>query len=261
MIVDTHCHLDDTSFNDDLGAVLARAKDKDVRKIIIPGASPADLPRAQKIASEHENIYFAVGVHPYNVDEMDESILEQYAKHEKCVAIGECGLDYFRLPDSNVDEYKATQKAVFLAQIKLASKLKKPIIIHARDANEDCFNMLKNALDELVGGVMHCYSASPIFLDLSSKFYFGIGGVLTFKNAKKLVEILPQIPKNRLLLETDAPYLAPTPHRGERNEPAFSALVADKMSEILGLSVDEIKKITTKNAQTLFDLKEKNESF
>ena len=122
--------------------------------------------------------------------------------------------------------------------------------------------MIKANFNELVGGVFHCYNASPIFLDLSSKFYFGIGGVLTFKNAKNLVEILPKIPKERLLLETDAPYLAPVPKRGERNEPAFTSFVAAKMSEILNLSLEEVENLSTQNALRLFALwKDKNEIF
>lgn len=254
MIIDTHCHLDDISFDADLSEVLERAKANGIAKIIIPGASINDLAKAQKLAKKYENIYFSVGIHPYNADEMDNKILEEYSKDKKCVAVGECGLDYFRLPKENIQEYKNKQKMVFLDQIKLAIKTKKPLIIHVRDANNDCFNIIKDNFNELVGGVFHCYNASPIFLEFSSKFYFGIGGVLTFKNAKNLVEILPKIPKERLLLETDAPYLAPVPKRGQRNEPAFTSFVAAKMSEILNLSVDEVENLSTKNAMRLFTL-------
>lgn len=252
MIIDTHCHLDDESFETDLAAVLERAKDVNIEKIIIPGASIKDLPKAVRISEEQKNIFFAVGVHPYHVDEMDESVLRKFAKHEKCVAVGECGLDYYRLPESDIEEYKARQKEVFIAQIKLACELKKPLIVHIRDANEDSLSILKEYEDKLVGGVLHCYNASPILLELSKTFYYGIGGVLTFKNEKKLGAILPQIPKERLLIETDAPYLTPTPHRGERNEPARTIFVRDKMSEILNLSGDEIERITTQNALKLF---------
>ena len=179
-------------------------------------------------------------------------MIRKFAKDPKCVAIGECGLDYFRLPDDNVDEYKSKQKDIFISQIKLAIELNLPLIIHIRDANEDSLKILKEYEDKLVGGVLHCFNASPILLELSSKFYYGIGGVLTFKNAKKLVEILPKIPLNRLLIETDAPYLTPEPHRGKRNEPAFTTFVADKMSDILGMSRDEIEGLTTQNAIRLF---------
>ena len=201
-----------------------------------------------------KNIFFAVGVHPYHVDEMDESVLRKFAKHEKCVAVGECGLDYYRLPESGTNEYKARQKEVFIAQIKLACELKKPLIVHIRDANEDSLNILKEYKDELVGGVLHCFNASPILLELSDKFYYGIGGVLTFKNAKKLVEILPQIPLDKVIIETDGPYLTPEPHRGERNEPKFTNFVAQKIADILNLTKDEVEEITTKNAQRLFNI-------
>ena len=252
MIIDTHCHLDDTRYDDDIQSVIKNALDNKVDKIIIPGADINDLPKAAKIANSNSNIYFAAGVHPYEIDGYDESVIRKFAKDPKCVAIGECGLDYFRLPDENIDEYKSKQKDIFVSQIKLAIELNLPLIIHIRDANEDSLKILKEYEDKLVGGVLHCFNASPILLELSSKFYYGIGGVLTFKNAKKLVEILPKIPLNRLLIETDAPYLTPEPHRGKRNEPAFTTFVADKMSDILGMSRDEIEGLTTQNAIRLF---------
>ena len=252
MIIDTHCHLDDTRYDDDIQSVIKNALDNKVDKIIIPGADINDLPKAAKIANSNSNIYFAAGVHPYEIDGYDESVIRKFAKDPKCVAIGECGLDYFRLPDDNVDEYKSKQKDIFISQIKLAIELNLPLIIHIRDANEDSLKILKEYEDKLVGGVLHCFNASPILLELSSKFYYGIGGVLTFKNTKKLVEILPKIPLNRLLIETDAPYLTPEPHRGKRNEPAFTTFVADKMSDILGMSRDEIEGLTTQNAIRLF---------
>lgn len=252
MIIDTHCHLDDIRYDDDIQSVIKNALDNKVDKIIIPGADINDLPKAAKIANSNSNIYFAAGVHPYEIDGYDESVIRKFAKDPKCVAIGECGLDYFRLPDENIDEYKSKQKDIFVSQIKLAIELNLPLIIHIRDANEDSLKILKEYEDKLVGGVLHCFNASPILLELSSKFYYGIGGVLTFKNAKKLVEILPKIPLNRLLIETDAPYLTPEPHRGKRNEPAFTTFVADKMSDILGMSRDEIEGLTTQNAIRLF---------
>ena len=254
MIIDTHCHLDDTRYDDDIQSVIKNALDNKVDKIIIPGADINDLPKAAKIANSYENIYFAAGVHPYEIDGYDESVIRKFAKDPKCVAIGECGLDYFRLPDENIDEYKSKQKDIFISQIKLAIELNLPLIIHIRDANEDSLKILKEYEDKLVGGVLHCFNASPILLELSSKFYYGIGGVLTFKNAKKLVGILPKIPLNRLLIETDAPYLTPEPHRGKRNEPAFTTFVADKMSDILGMSRDEIEGLTTQNASRLFGI-------
>lgn len=253
MIIDTHCHLDDARY-DDIDSVIKNAFDNGVNKIIIPGADINDLPKAAQIANSNENIYFAAGVHPYEIEGYDEAILRQFAKDPKCIAIGECGLDYFRLPDDDIDGYKAKQKDTFISQINLAIELKLPLIVHIRDANEDSLKILKEYEDRLVGGVLHCFNASPILLELSSKFYYGIGGVLTFKNGKKLVEILPKIPLDRLVLETDAPYLTPEPHRGKRNEPAFTTYVADKMADILGMSRDEVESLTTQNANRLFGI-------
>jgi TatD DNase family protein len=254
MIIDTHVHLDDDRYNDDLEFVLNNAIAHDVKQFIIPGADPKSLEKAIALSEKHEEIYFSVGVHPYDADNYDEAYLEQFIKHEKCVAVGECGLDYFRLPDvlEEIAPYKAEQKEVFEAQIKLAIKYKLPLIVHVRDANQDSFDLLKKHEDALVGGVLHCYNASPLLLELSEKFYYGIGGVLTFKNAKNLVEILPQIPQNRLLIETDAPYLTPTPHRGKRNEPAYTTFVAEKISEVLNIPNEELQNLTTKNCYTIF---------
>lgn len=248
MIIDTHCHLDDTRYDEDLGEVVARAKESGVKAMIIAGANIHDLPKAAKIAQDFKGVFFAAGVHPYDIDGFDEGILREFLTHEKCVAVGECGLDYYR----EVDEaQKARQLEVFRAQIELAKEFDKPLIIHIREANEDAFGVLNSNLTQ-IRGVLHCFNASPLLLGLSSKFYYGIGGVLTFKNAKKLVEILPQIPQNRLLLETDAPYLTPEPFRGTRNESARTALVAQKMAELLNLELKEVERITTQNAVRLF---------
>lgn len=255
MIVDTHCHLDDERYKEDLEAVIRRAMEHGVSEMIIPGADIHDLQRAQEIAHLYENVYFAAGVHPYHCEDYDEEILKKFLEDEKCVAVGECGLDYFRLPEDEEEKklVKAQQQAVFMKHIALAKLYKKPLIVHIRDANDDSKQVLlsQNACE--VGGVLHCYNASKHLLDLAEKgFYFGIGGVLTFKNAKNLVEVLSLIPQNKLLLETDGPYLTPMPYRGERNEPFYTTLVAQKMAEILHLSVTEIHALTTKNAFELF---------
>ena len=185
----------------------------------------------------------------------NEEMMEKYVNHPKCIAIGECGLDYFRLPEDE-DEKIANvkkQKEVFISQIEFAKKVKKPLIIHIREASDDSRQILVDYNAKEVGGVLHCYNASEHLLPLSEhNFYFGIGGVLTFKNAKKLLEVLPKIPKDKLLIETDAPYLTPHPHRGERNEPYYTTFVAQKMSELLELSVDDIQNLTTNNAKKLF---------
>ncbi len=181
--------------------------------------------------------------------------MEKYVTHPKCIAIGECGLDYFRLPEDEIEKQEniKRQKEVFVAQIEFAKKVKKPLIVHIRDASNDSRQILIDNNAKEVGGVLHCYNASEHLLPLSEhNFYFGIGGVLTFKNAKKLVEVLPKIPKDKLLIETDAPYLTPHPHRGERNEPYYTVFVASKMAELLALTVEEIEFLTTKNAKNLF---------
>ncbi|RDX34518.1 TatD family deoxyribonuclease [Arcobacter sp. HD9-500m-PIT-SAG03] len=175
--------------------------------------------------------------------------------HPKCIAVGECGLDYFRLP-SNQEEKEAEiklQKEVFIAQINFAKKVKKPLIVHVREASNDSRDILIEHNAKEVGGVLHCFNASEHLLCLSDhNFYFGIGGVLTFKNAKKLVKILPKIPKEKLLLETDGPYLTPSPFRGKRNEPAYTIYVAQKMAEIFESDDESIRKLTTTNAKNLF---------
>ena len=185
----------------------------------------------------------------------NEEMMEKYVNHPKCIAIGECGLDYFRLPEDE-DEKIANvekQKEVFISQIEFAKKVKKPLIIHIREASNDSRQILIDYNAKEVGGVLHCYNASEHLLPLSEhNFYFGIGGVLTFKNAKKLVEVLPKIPKDKLLIETDAPYLTPHPHRGERNEPYYTIFVSSKMSELLNISDIEIQNLTTNKAKKLF---------
>ena len=207
------------------------------------------------MAEKYDEVYFAVGIHPYDIDKFDEVIMEKYVNHPKCIAIGECGLDYFRLPEDEIEKAQniKKQKEVFIAQIEFAKKVKKPLIVHIREASNDSRQILVDYNAKEVGGVLHCYNASEHLLPLAEhNFYFGIGGVLTFKNAKKLVEVLPKIPKDKLLIETDAPYLTPHPHRGERNEPYYTVFVAQKMAELLQINEDEIQKLTTNNAKKLF---------
>ncbi len=252
MIIDTHCHLDDNRYLDDLDEVIKRAKEQNVNFFIIPGADITNLLRAKEIADKYEEVFYAAGVHPYDLDGYDKKILKEHLQNEKCIAVGECGLDYFRLPKEDKEGEKARQKEIFIDQINLAIEFKKPLIVHIREANQDSLDILKTHAKGELKGVLHCYNASDILLELSDDFYYGIGGVLTFKNAKNLVEVLPKIPLNRLLIETDAPYLTPHPHRGSRNEPFYTTLVAQKMAEILNMSEEKIREITTQNARELF---------
>lgn len=257
MIIDSHIHLDDKRYDEDLDEVLDRAREGGVKRFIIPGADPLTLDRAVEIAENHSDVYFAVGVHPYDMSSFADLDFDKYVSHEKCVAIGECGLDYFRLEGSDEEKEleKRRQKEVFIAQIELAKKYKKPLIIHIRDASRDSKELLLENNAGEVGGVLHCYNADEELLSLANNgFYFGIGGVLTFKNAKKLVNVLPKIPQEKLIIETDGPYLTPTPHRGERNEPFYTTFVAQKMSELLDIPLKNIKNTTTQNALKLFHI-------
>ena len=264
-MIDTHCHLDSASFAHDLQDVIHQAYAKNVRKIIIPAADVKDLPTAQNIAHTHSHIFFAVGAHPNEIEGFDIEILRKYVDDEKCIAIGECGLDYYYLPTlksyleqgrseeewaENIQQIKEHQKVCFRQQIELAIELNKPIIVHIREASQDSFEIL-NAYPE-AKGVLHCYNADRILLDLHSRFYYGIGGVCTFKNARRLLEVLPLIPRERILLETDAPYLTPHPYRGQRNEPSYIPLIAAKIAEILGLEKKDIIYQSTLNAMGLF---------
>ena len=257
MIIDTHIHLDDERYREDLDDVLERAKQGGVERYIIPGADITTLERAVALAEQYDSIYFSVGIHPYDKEQYNEEALERYINHPKCVAVGECGLDYFRLEgsDEEIAEDKAIQKEVFIAQIALAKRYKKPLIIHIRNASHDSKVILQEHNAGEVGGVLHCYNADDELLSLANEnFYFGIGGVLTFKNAKKLVNVLSKIPLEKLIIETDGPYLTPHPHRGERNEPLYTTLVRDKMAELLEKNSDFIEDLTTKNAQKLFHI-------
>ena len=232
-----------------------RAIKNGVKGFLIPGADFNDLPQALKLAEKYDEVFFAVGVHPYDIEQYDEKIMEKYINHPKCIAVGECGLDYYRLPEDEEEKKEniKKQKEVFIAQIEFAKKVKKPLIVHIREASNDSREILINHNAKEVGGVLHCYNASEHLLPLSNhNFYFGIGGVLTFKNAKKLVEVLAKIPQEKLLIETDGPYLTPHPFRGKRNEPLYTIYVAEKISELLEIPKEEVEKITTTNAITLF---------
>ncbi|MDD3775638.1 MAG: TatD family hydrolase [Sulfurovaceae bacterium] len=256
MIIDTHCHLDDNRYDEDIEEIIARAIKNGVEKFIIPGADPDTLKKAVSISEKFDEVYFAVGIHPYDAVNYDRALLEKYIIHPKCVAVGECGLDYYRLPEDKeeVTAQKALQKKVFLDQIDLANIYEKPLIVHIRDASHDCLEILEAKAGEK-GGVLHCYNADHGLLKLSKhNFYFGIGGVLTFQNARKLIEVYPKIPLDKLLIETDAPYLTPHPHRGERNEPSYCTFVAQKMAILSDISIEEITEITTKNACKLFEI-------
>lgn len=246
--------MDNSAFYEDIEEVIQRAMDVGLKGFVIPGASFSDLPQAIKLVEKYENIYFAIGVHPYDAEEYNLETMKKYASHKKCIAIGECGLDYFRLPENDDEKevYKNKQKEVFISQINFAKEVKKPLIVHIRDASQDAKDLLTKYADPKIGGILHCYNADECLLSLSESFYYGIGGVLTFKNAKKLVNIFPKIPKNRILIETDSPYLTPHPFRGSRNEPKYCVEIALKMAELLNIDEKELKSLIINNTKSIF---------
>lgn len=256
MIIDTHIHLDLNHFNKDLDLVLKRAKERRVDKFIIPAIESNKMKRILEIVEENENIYFSAGQHPNYLEEFDIEAIEKLIAHPKCVAIGECGLDWYRIPKgANKEEIKEKQIKMFEEQILLSIKYKKPLILHSRDTDEDMINTLMKYKDSLCGGVIHCYVGSNKLLELLKYgFYFGIGGVLTYANAKELKMNLKKIPLNRIVLETDGPFLTPSGANEKRNEPSFIPLIIKSMSNILGKDIKDIEEQTYKNSLKLFGI-------
>jgi len=253
MLFDTHAHLDSPKFDIDREEVIARALEAGIDTIVNIGFNRETIPTTMALAEKYPFIYAAVGWHPTDAVDMrleeDLAWIEKLCSHPKVVAIGEIGLDYYW--DTSPKEI---QQVVFREQIRLARRLNKPIVIHNRDAHEDIVRILKEEKAEEVGGIMHCFSGSwetaKKCLDLG--FYISFGGPVTFKNARVPKEVLEQVPIDRILLETDAPYLTPHPHRGKRNESAFVRLVAETAAEIKGISLEEISNITSENGRRCF---------
>lgn len=251
-MIDTHCHLDSEVFNQDLSEVIENAKSAGIKYFVIPGANIEDLERAKEIANQRSEVYFASGVHPYHLDTYHLPTIQEACSNHKCIAVGECGLDYFRLSEGGEQEEKDEQKKALIEQIELSLSLDLPLILHIREASADMAEILR--VYPQARGVFHCFNADEILLEFKERFFYGIGGVLTFKNARRLVEVLPKIPFERLVLETDAPYLTPHPYRGERNEPKFIPLVVEKISEILAIPTEKISQQCEQNTKELFNL-------
>ena len=253
MLIDTHTHLDDTRYDPDREATIERARQAGVGAFVTIGCDLATSRAAVTLANRHPDIYASIGVHPHEVRHIGDGWydeLRRLAEHKKVVAYGEIGLDYHY----NHSPPKE-QRERFREQLQLARDLRLPVIIHTREAQEDTISILKEERASEVGGVFHCFSGDAWLakdaLDLG--FYLSFSGILTFTNAKMLREIAQQTPLDRVLIETDCPYLAPVPHRGKRNEPAFVAQVARQLAEIHpGLSLERIEQATTENAQRLF---------
>lgn len=254
MIFDTHVHLNARQFQEDRDEVIQRAFRKGVKYMTVVGFDRETIPLALKIAEQYETIYAAVGWHPVDaIDMTDQDLnwLKELSNHPKVVALGEMGLDY-HWDKSPAD----VQKEVFRKQIRLAKEVNMPIIIHNREATEDIVQILQEEDAKTVGGIMHCYNDSADYVQacLDMNFYISLGGPVTFKNAPLPKEVAKIVPKDRLLIETDAPYLAPHPNRGKRNEPAYVTLVAEQIAALREISYEELCQITTENAFRVFRL-------
>lgn len=252
MLFDTHAHINADQFAEDLEEVLKRAKDAGVTNIVVVGFDRPTITKAMDLINKYDNIYGCIGWHPVDaIDCREEDLqwIEDLCAHPKIVALGETGLDYHwdKSP-------KEVQHELFRKQIRLAKKLKLPIMIHNRDATEDCIRILKEEKAEDVGGIMHCFSgdANTALEIINMNFYVSLGGPVTFKNAKLPKEVAKVVPLDKLLIETDCPYLAPHPFRGKRNEPAYVKLVAEQIAELKGVTFEEIADVTTKNAEKTF---------
>jgi TatD DNase family protein len=277
-MIDTHCHLNFRAFKDDTNEVVARAKLAGVNSIINVGSQYETSERAVKLAQENDSLYAAIGLHPIHLfeQEVDEEEIHFKTKAEifnparykklfednkKVVAVGECGLDYYHFPE-NIDkeEVKIKQRELFEQHIKLASDLNLPIIIHCREAYDDIFQVLEKLINRGLlpkRGVSHCFvgnqEQAKKFLDLG--FLLPFTGIITFKNVNPaLLKIIKETPLEKIMIETDAPYLAPQTYRGTRNEPAYVVEVAKKIAEVKGVNLTEVEKITTNNTVKLFNL-------
>lgn len=254
LIFDTHAHYDDDAFLKDREEILSGLCEHGVGEVVDVSAALEGVPAVLALSQQFDFIYAAVGVHPtetYELENSDIEKVERYASADKVVAIGEIGLDY-HYPDTQ----KTKQKEWFAMQIDLAKRLHLPIIVHSRDAAQDTLELIKAENAREAGGVLHCFSYEPemakIYTDMG--FYIGIGGVVTFKNARKLKEIAAKMPMEQMLLETDCPYLAPEPFRGRRNDSTLIKYVAEAIASLRGMSAEDVIRITADNARRFYGL-------
>jgi TatD DNase family protein len=255
MLFETHTHLNDKQFDKDREQVIQRARDAGITYILNIGYNGETIPSSIALTEKYPFFYTSVGWHPQDAISYtaeNHQWLRKLTTHPKVVAIGEIGLDYYW--DTSP---KKVQHDVFRQQIRLAREVRLPIIIHNRDADEDTLQILIEEKAEEVGGVMHCFSSDTAFMEkcLAINFHIGIGGPVTFKNRPVLKEVASVVPLDRLLLETDAPYLAPHPYRGKRNETSYVRLVAEEIARLRGMTVEKIAAITTENAKNLFQIR------
>ena len=253
MFTDTHCHLEDENFSDDRTAVIERAKLAGVERIINFGSTMQSSIAVTELTKNFSELYAGVGIHPEEIDDFDENScarLAELASNKKVLAIGEIGLDYHWEKDST---RRILQQKIFVAQLDLARQLNLPVCVHDRDAHGDTLKILQTEAHGL-RGVLHCYSGSVEIAREVFKlgWFIGVDGPLTFKNSAKLPEVVKIAPRDRILIETDAPYLAPVPFRGKRNEPAYVVEVAKKLAEIRSETLDEVENYTSANAKNLY---------
>lgn len=250
-IFDTHAHYDDEAFDDDRESLILSLKDRGVVGIVSCGCDIASTVANQNLSHSFDDFYFAAGFHPENLEDFsveDLGKLEPFFADEKCVAVGEIGLDYHWMNST-----KEKQRELFFAQIELAKAKGLPVIVHDREAHGDTLDILKATKPS---GVLHCFSGSVEMAREVIKLgmFLGFNGVATFKNARKIPEVIREIPLDRIVLETDCPYLAPEPHRGKRNDSSFIPFIAQRIGEILGISAQEVLDVTNKNARALYNL-------
>ena len=251
-IFDTHAHYDDEAFDSDRESLILSLKDRGVVGIVSCGCDIASTVANQNLSHSFDDFYFAAGFHPENLEDFsveDLEKLEPFFADEKCVAVGEIGLDYHWMNST-----KEKQRELFVAQIELAKAKGLPVIVHDREAHGDTLDILKATKPS---GVLHCFSGSVEMAREVIKLgmFLGFNGVATFKNARKIPEVIREIPLDRIVLETDCPYLAPEPHRGKRNDSSFIPFIAQRIGEILGISAQEVLDVTNKNARALYNLK------
>lgn len=253
MFIDSHCHLDRldlTEFDNNLDNVVAAAKAANVEKMLCVSVTLDAFSSMAEKTSNYENVHLSCGVHPLNQeDKVDELRLLSLADNKRVIAVGETGLDYFYAPET-----QEVQRDAFRKHIRVAKKLNKPIIIHTRDAVEDTLNIMREEGAEQVGGVLHCFTESWEMAEQAIKmgFYISFSGIVTFKNASALRHVAHLVPDDRFLIETDSPYLAPVPHRGKQNQPAFVVEVAKMLSDIRSQSVEQIAHLSSENYRRLF---------
>ena len=256
MIFDSHAHYDDAQFDEDRMDVLSHLKDAGVAKVVNISNGWDDLLKTLELIKQVPFLYGTVGIHPCKVSELNDERMEQmrdFCSGDKIVAVGEIGLDYYWMSDP-----KEVQKEWFIRQLRLAKEVNLPVVIHSRDASQDTFDIMKAEHAGTTGGVIHCYSGSVEMAREYVKmgYFLGIGGVVTFKNSKTLKKVAAEIPLEHIVIETDCPYLAPTPYRGKRNSYAYLPMVVEEIARLRGISPEEVERVTYENAMRLYSIAE-----